>query len=552
MSPTRACARRSRPRPTARRRASPTATIRCSCTSGSAATAPRPTRPAISSPGSTASSRGMVGYHKARPNFAMLNEIPLRLREHAERQEANAEAARRELAALENAAIDAAGGKPIARGARGGASRGSPRSTRQWSPPRTSATRRSRSSASWRRAATRNSRAAIAGLGEALGREDLKALLDEARLTRTGAGRHDRPADRRRPPARGRGRERDQGPEAAAQDAGRPPARARGHPVRVQEVSATTIRARASARTISWATCSPISSAAGSRAANYWDHWRRARTGRAAISPDPGVPRGVTTTTTSRRSTSARCSAARSGATAASSGPTPASAAAPAVEARAAVLAAAGAGSPAPGRAARGGFSRRAAVGFSTGGGIKAGGGSRPAAGSRPQPELPAQSGSSFSGIVASAASSVEFLISGSSFPPLPGSARSTENRVFAASISSVAAEQRRERHRERGRPRGDHLSRRAGGSGSLSCRPRRSRRVVGPVGLGRRQRAGDFVEVGAREHGGEGAIAEGEDHLRAVGHGLQGHAAHRRRSACCRRRRWRSRSRTPSRPSTG
>ena len=102
-----------RPRPTARRRASPTATIRCSCTSGSAATAPRPTRPAISSPGSTASSRGMVGFHKARPNFAMLDEIPLRLREHAERQEANAEAARRELAALETAAIDAAGGKPV-------------------------------------------------------------------------------------------------------------------------------------------------------------------------------------------------------------------------------------------------------------------------------------------------------------------------------------------------------------------------------------------------------------------------------------------------------
>ena len=30
---------------------------------------------------------GLVGYPEARPNFAMLNEIPLRLREHAERQQ---------------------------------------------------------------------------------------------------------------------------------------------------------------------------------------------------------------------------------------------------------------------------------------------------------------------------------------------------------------------------------------------------------------------------------------------------------------------------------
>src|SRR5690606_31869407 len=35
----------------------------------------------------------LVGYREARPNFAMLNEIPLRLREHAERQEQLAEAA---------------------------------------------------------------------------------------------------------------------------------------------------------------------------------------------------------------------------------------------------------------------------------------------------------------------------------------------------------------------------------------------------------------------------------------------------------------------------
>jgi hypothetical protein len=55
----------------------------------------------------------LVGYPKARPNFAMLNEIPLRLREHAERQAANAAAAEDEVDKLETAAIDAAGGKPL-------------------------------------------------------------------------------------------------------------------------------------------------------------------------------------------------------------------------------------------------------------------------------------------------------------------------------------------------------------------------------------------------------------------------------------------------------
>ena len=53
----------------------------------------------------------LVDYHKARPNFAMLNEIPLRLREHADHQVEAAEAAEAELDTLEAKAIDAAGGK---------------------------------------------------------------------------------------------------------------------------------------------------------------------------------------------------------------------------------------------------------------------------------------------------------------------------------------------------------------------------------------------------------------------------------------------------------
>ncbi|MBK1795915.1 hypothetical protein JHL21_15585 [Devosia sp. WQ 349] len=55
----------------------------------------------------------LIGFTKARPNYHMLNELPLRLREHAELQEENVRAAEAELAALEVAAIDAAGGAPL-------------------------------------------------------------------------------------------------------------------------------------------------------------------------------------------------------------------------------------------------------------------------------------------------------------------------------------------------------------------------------------------------------------------------------------------------------
>jgi hypothetical protein len=55
----------------------------------------------------------VVGFEKARPNFTMLNEIPLRLREHAERQIEIAKAAEAEVDALEVQGIDNAGGKPI-------------------------------------------------------------------------------------------------------------------------------------------------------------------------------------------------------------------------------------------------------------------------------------------------------------------------------------------------------------------------------------------------------------------------------------------------------
>ncbi|NOZ32117.1 MAG: hypothetical protein GXP01_03375 [Alphaproteobacteria bacterium] len=54
---------------------------------------------------------GLCRYLAARPNFAMLNEIPLRLREHAERLAGDAEGAAEGLEETEILAVDKAGGK---------------------------------------------------------------------------------------------------------------------------------------------------------------------------------------------------------------------------------------------------------------------------------------------------------------------------------------------------------------------------------------------------------------------------------------------------------
>ena len=75
---------------------------------------------------------------------------------------------------------------------------------------------------------------------------------------------------------------------------------------------------------------------------------------------------------------------------------------------------------------------------------------------------------------------------------------------------------------RERGRAAADHLRVVLEGLDPGLVGRGEAEEIVGPVGLRRRQRAGDLVEIGARQHGGEGAIAEGEDHRRAVGHGLE------------------------------
>lgn len=127
---------------------------------------------------------GLIGYAKARPNFAMLNEIPLRLRQHAERQMANVEAAEAELEALETAAIDEAGGKPV-------------REAVEAVEARIEALDADIVAAEDRRDDTAKSLStlaegadpafeqALAMLGEALGREDLQTLVAEARRTAT-------------------------------------------------------------------------------------------------------------------------------------------------------------------------------------------------------------------------------------------------------------------------------------------------------------------------------------------------------------------------------
>ncbi|WP_417310565.1 hypothetical protein [Devosia sp.] len=128
---------------------------------------------------------GLVNYPEARVNFAMLNEIPLRLREHAERQQALAEAALAELDELERSAVDAAGGRPV-------------RDALEDVEARMAAIDQEMVTLEDTRDALTNQQrdlaegsdpafgSAVSGLAEALGREDIRSLLDDARRTQTG------------------------------------------------------------------------------------------------------------------------------------------------------------------------------------------------------------------------------------------------------------------------------------------------------------------------------------------------------------------------------
>ena len=128
---------------------------------------------------------GLIGYLRARPNFAMLNEIPLRLREHAERQAQNSAAARAQMEALETAAIDAAGGKPI-REALAAAQREIAAIDADLvtiEDERDDRAQRLRDLSQGNDPAFDD---ALTALAQSLGREDLQTLLTEARRTQTG------------------------------------------------------------------------------------------------------------------------------------------------------------------------------------------------------------------------------------------------------------------------------------------------------------------------------------------------------------------------------
>ncbi len=127
---------------------------------------------------------GLVGYPEARVNFAMLNEIPLRLREHAERQQQIAAAAQAEVEALEDQAIDAAGGKPIRDALAAAEARMAAidEDTVALEDQRDDLTKRQRDLAQGADPAFAD---AVAGLAGVLGREDLRTLLAEARATQT-------------------------------------------------------------------------------------------------------------------------------------------------------------------------------------------------------------------------------------------------------------------------------------------------------------------------------------------------------------------------------
>jgi hypothetical protein len=126
---------------------------------------------------------GLVGYPEARPNFAMLNEIPMRLREHAEAQRAKAEAAVAEVTALQEAAVDAAGGKPVREALSAASERIAAIDAEVVSieDARDDAAKAQRDLAQGDPAFA----GAVTGLAESLGRQDIQTLLAEARATRT-------------------------------------------------------------------------------------------------------------------------------------------------------------------------------------------------------------------------------------------------------------------------------------------------------------------------------------------------------------------------------
>jgi hypothetical protein len=115
----------------------------------------------------------------------MLNEIPMRLREHADRQAAIAIEADAAVDALETAAIDAAGGKPMRE-----ALEAAQRSIATIDARMVEAEDERDEKAKLLRNLAQGTDPAFAqalqALADGLGREDMQTLLEDARRTRTG------------------------------------------------------------------------------------------------------------------------------------------------------------------------------------------------------------------------------------------------------------------------------------------------------------------------------------------------------------------------------
>ncbi|KKB08161.1 hypothetical protein [Devosia chinhatensis] len=127
----------------------------------------------------------MVGFHKARPNYAMLNDIPLRLREHAERQEELVQEAEAELAQLQIDAVDRAGGKPL----RDAIALTQTEIDAMDGDILSIEDQRDKAATALQALAEGKDpafEAATTELATALGREDIQTLLAAARMTRTG------------------------------------------------------------------------------------------------------------------------------------------------------------------------------------------------------------------------------------------------------------------------------------------------------------------------------------------------------------------------------
>ena len=126
----------------------------------------------------------LVGYADARGNFALLNEIPLRLKEHADRQAQIAESLAEELTALEQSMLDKAGGKPLRAEVERAEASVAALDARivEAEDQRDERANALRSLAQGTDPAFSE---AVGGLVAALAREDIKSLLAAARATRT-------------------------------------------------------------------------------------------------------------------------------------------------------------------------------------------------------------------------------------------------------------------------------------------------------------------------------------------------------------------------------